>query len=161
MPAPTNPLPQAIAANFPIPELSVGNTPPSISASPYMPDANKTRERFEKLSAICLGFPQALREDQGSHASFKVGKKTFAYYLNDHHGDGIVSICCKVLPGDNARLIAANPRKFYMPAYIGPRGWVALRLDRPTVDWAEVKELLQSSYAQIAPKKLLRLIEQV
>ena len=121
-----------------------------------MSDANKTRERLEKLSAICLGFPRTVREDQGSHASFKVGKKVFAYYLNDHHGDGIVSICCKVLPGDNVRLIAANPRKFHMPAYIGPRGWVGLRLDRPTVDWAEVKELLLASYTQIAPKKLLR-----
>jgi len=48
-----------------------------------------------------------------------------------------------------------------MPAYIGPSGWVGLRLDRPTVDWTEVKELLQGSYAQIAPKKLLRLIEQL
>jgi hypothetical protein len=124
-----------------------------------MSDANKTRERLERLSAICLDFPQALREDQGSHASFKVGKKVFAYYLNDHHGDGVVSVCCKALPGDNVHLIAANPRKFYMPAYIGPRGWVGLRLDRPTVDWGEVKELLQGSYAQIAPKKLLRLIE--
>jgi hypothetical protein len=126
-----------------------------------MSDANKTRERLEKLSAICLGFPQAAREDQGSHASFRVGKKIFAYYLNDHHADGIVSVCCKVLPGDNVRLIAANPRKFYMPAYIGPRGWVGLRLDRPTVDWTEVKELLQGSYTETAPKKLIRMVEQI
>jgi hypothetical protein len=124
-----------------------------------MSDANKTRERLEKLSAICLGLPQAMREDQGSHASFKVGKKIFAYYLNNHHGDGIVSVCCKVLPGDNVRLIAVNPRKFHMPAYIGPRGWVGLRLDRPTVDWTEVKELLLASYTQTAPKKLLVLLE--
>jgi hypothetical protein len=126
-----------------------------------MSDANKTRERFEKLSGLCLAFPKALRENQGSHASFKVSKKVFAYYLNDHHGDGIVSICCKVLPGDNVRLIAANPRKFYMPAYIGPRGWVALRLDRPTVDWSEVRELLHGSYAQIAPKTLLKLLKPI
>ena len=124
-----------------------------------MSDANKTRERLEKLSAICLGLPQAMREDQGSHATFKVGKKIFAYYLNNHHGDGIVSVCCKVLPGDNVRLIAVNPRKFHMPAYIGPRGWVGLRLDRPTVDWTEVKELLLASYTQTAPKKLLVLLE--
>ncbi|WP_348262096.1 MmcQ/YjbR family DNA-binding protein [Telmatobacter sp. DSM 110680] len=124
-----------------------------------MSATNKTQERFDKLSAICFGLPLAAREDQSSHASFKVGKKVFAYYLNDHHGDGIVSVCCKVLPGENVRLIAANPRKFYMPAYIGPRGWVGLRLDRPTVDWTEVKELLLASYTQTAPKKLLQLLE--
>ena len=115
----------------------------------------KTRERLTKLSQISLALPEASREDQGDHASFLIRKKVFAYYLNNHHGDGIVSICCKVLPGDNQRLIAANPRKYYLPAYIGPRGWVGLRLDLPTVDWAEVQELVRGSYAQTAPKKLL------
>ena len=91
-----------------------------------MPDTAKTRERLAKLTAICLALPEAVREDQESHASFRVAKKVFAYYLNDHHSDGIVSVCCKALPGDNERLIASNPRKFYMPAYIGPRGWVGL-----------------------------------
>ena len=85
-----------------------------------------------------------MREDHGSHATFTVSKKVFAYYLNDHHGDGIVSVCCKVLPGDNERLIAGNPGKFIMPAF-GPRGWVGLRLDRSTVDWPEVKELVRGS----------------
>ena len=122
-----------------------------------MPDA-KTRERLKKLSAICLALPEAQREDQGSHAAFRVAKKVFVYYLNDHHGDGIVGFCCKALPGDNERLIAANPRKFYMPADVGPRGWVGLRLDRPTVDWSEVKELIHGSYMQTAPKKLLKLL---
>ena len=128
-----------------------------------MPDSGPKREqqekaRLEKLSAICLALPQAVRENQLSHASFRVSKKVFAYYLNNHHGDGIVSVCCKVLPGDNESLIAANPQKFIMPAYIGPRGWVGLRLDRPTVDWSEVKELVRGSYAQIAPKRLVKLL---
>jgi hypothetical protein len=125
-----------------------------------MADASRDRERLAKVSAICLALPGAVREDQGSHASFRVGKKVFVYYLNNHHGDGIVGFCCKALPGDNERLIAANPRKFYMPAYVGPRGWVGLRLDRPTVDWSEVKELVQGSYMQTAPKKLLHLMNQ-
>jgi len=126
-----------------------------------MPDSRKTRERLEKLSKICLALPSASREDKESHASFTVAKKVFAYYLNNHHGDGIASVCCKVLPGDNKRLIAANPRKYHMPAYIGPRGWVGLRLDRPTVDWSEVKELVQGSYTQTAPRRLLKLFEEV
>jgi hypothetical protein len=121
-----------------------------------MIDADREHERSEKLAKICLALPGAAKEPMHGHMAFKVGKKTFAYYLNDHHGDGIVSVCCKVLPGDHERLIDANPRKFYMPAYIGPRGWVALRLDRTTVDWREVQELVRGSYQQIAPKKLVR-----
>jgi hypothetical protein len=125
-----------------------------------MPDSEKTRERLAKLSAICLALPATVREEMGQHAAFKVGKKVFVYYLNDHHGDSMVGFCCKVLPGDNERLIAANPRKFYMPAYVGPRGWVALRLDRPSVDWSEAAELVRCSYSLMAPKKLLRQLEQ-
>ena len=50
--------------------------------------------------------------------------------------------------------VEAQPRRFYLPDYIGPRGWVALRLDVGKVDWDEVKELLLSSYMLVAPKKL-------
>lgn len=124
-----------------------------------MIDAGRDRERLQKLVNICMTLPGASKEAMHDHMAFKVGKKTFAYYLNDHHGDGIVSVCCKVLAGDNARLIDANPRKFYMPSYIGPRGWVALRLDRATVDWREVKELVRGSYEQMAPKRLLQQLE--
>ena len=86
-------------------------------------------------------------------------KKTFAWFLNDHHGDGIVAVTCKVLPGDNARLAAANPGRFYLPAYLGPRGWVALRLDLGEIDWDEVSELVAHSYKQIAPRRLAALLE--
>jgi hypothetical protein len=88
-----------------------------------------------------------------------VAKKVFVYFLNNHHGDNIVSVCCKVLPDDSQRLIRAHPSKFYMPSYIGPRGWVGLRLDLPAVNWTEVKELVHTSYVQIAPKKLARALE--
>jgi len=119
-----------------------------------------TDARRARLSAICLAMPGAVHEAMGDHAGFKTGKRVFAYFLDNHHGDGIVGLWCKVLPGENERLIAASPRKFYMPAYVGPRGWVGLRLDRPTVDWAEVKELVVGSYLQVAPKKLARMVEE-
>jgi hypothetical protein len=109
--------------------------------------------RLARVTKICLALPEATREVMGSHAGFRVRKKVFAYFLNDHHGDGIVSVCARVLPGDNAALIAAQPERFYLPAYIGPRGWVALRLDRGAVDWKEVAELVKTSYQLAAPKR--------
>jgi hypothetical protein len=116
----------------------------------------KTRpqERLEALTKICLALPETRREDQGAHAAFLVGKRTFAYYLNNHHGDNIISVCCKVLPGENSSLIESAPRRFFLPAYIGSRGWVGLRMDLATLNWTEVKELILGSYIQIAPKKL-------
>jgi predicted DNA-binding protein (MmcQ/YjbR family) len=113
--------------------------------------------RLARLMKICLALPEARQEPASRHATFLVRKAVFAYYLNDHHGDGIVSVCCKVLPGDNEALIAAQPAKFYMPAYIGPRGWVGLRLDVSGLDWNEVAELVVGSYQLIAPKRLAQL----
>ena len=111
-------------------------------------------DRLERLTQICLALPGVQRELMGPHAGFKVKKKVFAYFLDDHHGDGIVGLACKVMPGENAALIAANPRRFYMPSYVGPRGWVGLRLDVGRTDWKEVSELVQCSYGLIAGKKL-------
>ena len=111
-------------------------------------------ERLTRFTKICLGFPRAEREIRGAHAGFKVKKKTFAYFLNDHHGDGIVGVLCKVLPGDNAALIKADPKRFYMPAYVGPRG----RLDVCRVSWGEVEELVKGSYQLVAGKALTALV---
>lgn len=111
-------------------------------------------KRLTRVSEIALSLPEVKRELHGSHATFLVRKKPFAYYLDNHHGDGIVGVTCKVLPGENQSLVEAQPDRFYPPAYLASRGWVALRLDRSKIDWREVKELLFGSYAMIAPKRL-------
>ena len=117
------------------------------------------QDRLRALTDICLALPDATREDKASHAAFLVGKKIFAYYLNNHHGDNIISVCCKVLPGENQFLVQSDPRRFYLPAYIGPRGWIALRMDLATLNWSEVKELIRGSYLQMAPKRLVAMLK--
>lgn len=117
-----------------------------------MPKQPSEDPRLTRLTTLALELPETTRKIYGSHAQFLVRKKSFAYFLNNHHGDGIVGVTCKVLPGDNKALVDAQPRRFYLPAYIASRGWVALRLDTGKIDWNEVKELLISSYVLIAPK---------
>jgi predicted DNA-binding protein (MmcQ/YjbR family) len=124
-----------------------------------MSEASHEDPRLERFTKICVDLPKAEREVFGLHAGFKVKKKTFAYFLNDHHGDGIVGVLCKVLPGDNVALIRANAKRFYMPAYVGPKGWVGLRLDVGKIDWKEVEELVKCSYQMIAGKTLAALVE--
>jgi len=111
-------------------------------------------KRLVRLCKICLALPEVVRVLHGSHAGFLVKKKHFAYFLNDHHGDGIVSVTCKARPGDNTALVAAHPDRFYLPAYVGSKGWVGLRLDRGEIDWEEVAELVADSYRRTAPKRL-------
>ncbi len=115
--------------------------------------------RLMQLSKICRALPEVTRCYNGQHASFLIRKKTFAYFLNDHHGDGIVAVACKVLPGDNDALAGAQPRRFFLPAYIGPKGWVGLRLDLGEIDWDEVSEFVRGSYQLVAPKRLAALVE--
>ena len=114
--------------------------------------------RLARVTELALALPEVTRQIYGSHAQFLVRKKTFAYYLDNHHGDGIVGLTCKVLPGDNTTLVDAQPRRFYLPAYLASRGWIALRLDVGKIDWPEVKELLSGSYALTAPKRLVELV---
>jgi hypothetical protein len=114
--------------------------------------------RLVSLTKICLALPEATRDYNGQHAGFLVRKRTFAWFLNDHHGDGIVAVTGKVIPGDNVALAAANPARFYVPSYVGPKGWVALRLDQGPVDWDEVTELVTGSYRMVAPKGLAALV---
>ena len=111
--------------------------------------------RLAKLTKLCLALPEATVERKGDYATFRVRKKVFAYYLDNHHGDGVVSLCWKAELGENEELAQADPSRFYVPAYIGPRGWAALRLDRGPVDWDEVAELAKASYCAVAPKTLV------
>lgn len=106
------------------------------------------------VSRACLALPEATREDTGQHAGFKVRGKTFVWFLNSHHGDGIVAIACKVPLGENDEMVKRDPERFYLPAYLWQNGWVALRLDRGVADWDEVAELAATSYCLVAPKKL-------
>jgi len=124
-----------------------------------MPAHSSDHPHLARLIKISSLLPETTVERHGSHAAFRIRKKVYAYFLNNHHGDGIVAVTCKVLPGDNKALAAAQPLKFYLPAYIASKGWVALRLDLPKIDWAEVKELMQTSYLQIAPKRLAAMLE--
>lgn len=116
-------------------------------------------ERRERLTHICLALPEAAFEPvrghtTGEHGIYRVRNRVFAYYMKDHHGDGKICVAAKVAPGDNEALSKAQPDRFYLPAYIASRGWVALRLDLRRVDWNEVGELVRGSYQRIAPKRL-------
>jgi YjbR len=97
--------------------------------------------RLARITEIALSLPEATRKIYGSHAQFLVRKKTFAYFLDNHHGDGIVAVTCKVLPGDNKALAKARPARFYLPDYLASKGWVALRLDMGRSKGTVVRQL--------------------
>jgi hypothetical protein len=63
---------------------------------------------LDRLTKVCLALPEAERTVTGDHAAFVVRKRTFAYFLDNHHGDAIVAACFKVAPGENTELSARS-----------------------------------------------------
>jgi len=92
------------------------------------------------------------------HVSLEVRGKRFAWYVEDHDGDGRIALHCRAQPGVNRALVDEAPERYFVPPYLGARGWAGIWLDVENVDWEEVEALLQDSYGMTAPKSLTRLI---
>ena len=117
--------------------------------------AEGSTKRRKRLEEICKRFPESIVEVAGdSHLAFRIRKRIFAYYLFDHHGDGIIAFCCKSSLSEQKRLIKEDPDSFFAPPYLGPKGWVAIRLDLNEVDWETIGELARRAYQDTAPRKL-------
>lgn len=114
-------------------------------------------EPRSRLRAICLALPEATERVNGRHSAFLVRKKTFVYFLDDHHGDGRLALNCKAVPEMRELLIGSDPARYFVPPYLGHHGWIGVFLDMPT-DWDEVTDLVTESYRLIAPKRLAALL---
>ena len=119
-----------------------------------VPREPRDANRRERLVALCRRLPDASAERAGvDHLAFKVRKKIFGYYTYDHHGDGMIAFLCKAPPGEQGRLVKESPSRYFVPPYVGPRGWVGLRLDTPRIDWREVKDLAFAAYVLTTPDR--------
>ena len=118
---------------------------------PKVVDRRTIARRRARLTEIVLALPGATVEGQ-QHLSLAYKGKKFGYYLDDHHGDGIVGLSCKAEPGVNRALVDAEPDRFFIPSYVGPKGWLGLRLDLADIDWDEVEAFVQDAYRLCAPR---------
>jgi len=103
----------------------------------------------ERLRSICLGLPEAAEKEAWGDATFRVRDRIFAMVKV---GDGRISVWCKAPPGSQQVLVGADPEIFFVPPYVGSKGWVGMRLDR-SPDWSETAKLVLRSYRLVAPKK--------
>ena len=103
---------------------------------------------------VCLSFPEA--EETVSHGAvtFKIRGKVFAYYVVNHHGDGRVALHMTAPPGAQAHLVASAPKHFFVPPYVGPRGWIGVNLDKG-ISWKRVASLAREAYERVAPQALV------
>ena len=103
--------------------------------------------------------PEVTVEPANEHLAIRIRKKTLAYYQFDHHGDGMISLVCKSHLNEQRRLVRTDPETFFVPDYLGTRGWLGVRLDLADVDWDAVKDSLRRAYQELAPKKLAVLVD--
>lgn len=128
-----------------------------------MADGNHTEAEMlhalERAREICMALPEVSeRLSHGAPSFFIREKKTLVMFHDDHHGDGELGIWCPAPPGVQAQVTETEPDRFYVPAYVGHRGWLGMRLDR-NPDWAEVAAVLTEAYRTVAPKKLVALLD--
>ena len=103
-----------------------------------------------RLRRICLALPRAYEQETWGEATFRVRGKIFVVAREDDDG---TTFSCKAPPGSQFVLVNADPQRFYVPPYVGHKGWVGVRLDgRP--DWDEVARIVKRSYLLVAPKRL-------
>lgn len=107
---------------------------------------------LERLREICLGFPEAVEAGGVGTPSFKVRGKIFAMRHSLHKVDRW-SMWCKALPGAQAAIVASDPLRFFVPPYVGGKGWIGAYLD-VSQDWGELRDLIEESYRMTAPKRL-------
>jgi hypothetical protein len=108
-----------------------------------------------RLREVCLALPEVTeRLSHDSPTWFVRGKKTLATFVDNHHGDGRLAIWCPAPPGVQAALVTEEPDRFFVPAYVGHRGWLGVRLDRD-LDWDEVAGIVEEAYRLVAPKRLV------
>lgn len=104
----------------------------------------------ERLRAICLALPEATEKQTWGDPTYRIREKIFAM---ERSGDDCVSLWCKAPLGSQTILVGADPERFFVPPYVGHKGWVGMRLDRGP-DWAEVAALVMRSYRLTAPRRL-------
>ena len=114
---------------------------------------------IERVREICLALPEATEQEAWGEATFRVGGKMFAMADVNHHHSGHVAIWCKAPEGAQDVLVGSAPERFFIPPYVGKRGWIGIRLDGDGTDWDEVADLLCDSYRMTAPKKLVKRLD--
>ncbi len=118
-------------------------------------DPGERERTLARLRELCVALPETSeRLSHGAPTFFVRGKRAFLMVLTDHHGDGRFAVWCAAPEGLQQMLVEADPERFFVPPYVGHRGWLGVRLDGD-VHWDELAGILEDAYAEVAPTKLV------
>ena len=111
------------------------------------------RDVDRAVREACLWLPESEEFRSHGQPNFRVRGKTFATYTVNHHGDGRVALWLHSPRGAQEAWVQADPKRFFVPPYVGPRGWLGVRLDQGLA-WSRIASLVREAYEHIAPPAL-------
>lgn len=114
---------------------------------------------LDQLRSICSRLPE-VNERLSHHTPtfFVRDKKVLVHLWENHHNRDGVDLWCPAEPGVQAEMVDLEPDRFFVPPYVGHRGWLGVRIDDDT-DWDEIMAILTAAYRQVAPKTLVRRLD--
>ena len=107
---------------------------------------------LERVRSICAALAESFEKEAWGEPTFRSPGGMFAMFVNDHHGDGRVAVWCKAAWGVQEMLVANDPERFFVPPYVGTKGWIGVRVDRK-VDWDELAQLLGEAHGLGRPSR--------
>ena len=116
------------------------------------PSLASIERHLARVRAIAMAMPDASERKSHGEPTFFVGKRVFAMMSIDHHEDGRLAVVLPLADGEQERLLAENPKRYYYPAYVGPSGWIGVQLSR--IGDAGLKRHIAAAWALVASKKL-------
>ncbi|MDT5077972.1 MAG: hypothetical protein QOJ80_2609 [Mycobacterium sp.] len=127
-----------------------------------------------ELRKLALGYPEAFEKVSHGRPGFFVSKMFAMYGGSCKRGSSpgrfapapgqgemvTVPHCVMVKVDESERTALQQDQRFFFPAYLGPSGWLGLDFSVAKVDWTEVRELVDASYRLVAPRKLIKLLDE-
>src|SRR5581483_6949087 len=108
---------------------------------------------YETVREVCLWLPEAEEVISHGFPDFRVRGRSFASYSVNHHGDGRVALLLNAPAGSQDYHVKSEPKHFFIPPYVGPRGWLGVNLDKG-LSWERIVLLVRQAYEKVAPRSL-------
>jgi hypothetical protein len=118
-------------------------------------------DELERLREICRALPEITERVSHGAPTFFIREQRVlcSFHPDGIHGEHGMSLWAPAPPGVQEQLVEDEPERFYRPPYVGGRGWVGVRLDRD-VDWAEIDGIVHDAFRHVAPKTLVRQLDE-
>jgi hypothetical protein len=110
----------------------------------------------ERVRRLSLALPEATEKEAWGAPTYRVRDRLFVMYVDNHHGDGRLAEWINAPIGVQEMLVRHDPDTYFVPPYVGVKGWIGVILER--IDDDTLREHLVDAYCMVAPKKLQALV---